>query len=247
MEHLFHPRPDLHAGSQSPPTLTSATMDLENLPGFTFVWIAGALCLTMLEHLGFISEHQLFFSTYYVFQKHQYWRIVTSFMYFGKMGLMFAVRILELVTFASYLEAQTFGPTRRPQYAWFLLCTSLSLLVVGSFFSIRFMSYPLSWIVIYVWSRKNRHMRISFLGIVTITAPYYPFFELLFKLIQSNVEFKDIVAGLVLGHLYYFLEELWPREMPSYGYHWIGPPQRWCVLHDADRSRLELFEAPAAQ
>lgn len=204
-------------------------MDLENLPPFTSVWIAGALCLTMLEHLGFVSEHQLFFSTYYVFRKHQYWRIVTSFMYFGKIGLIFAIRILELIRFASDLEAHTFGPTRRAQYAWFLLCSSLSLLFVGSLLSIRFMSYPLSWILTYIWSRKSRHMRVSFLGVVTITAPYYPFVELLFTLVQSNLEFKDIAVGLLLGHLYYFLEELWPREMPSFGYHWIGTPQRWCV------------------
>lgn len=187
------------------------------------------MCLTMLEHLGFVSEHQLFFSTYYVFRKHQYWRIVTAFMYFGKIGLIFAIRILELVRFASDLEAHTFGPTRRPQYAWFLLCSSLSLLFVGSLLSIRFMSYPLSWILTYIWSRKSRHMRVSFLGVVTITAPYYPFVELLFTLVQSNLEFKDIAVGLLLGHLYYFLEELWPREMPSFGYHWIGTPQRWCV------------------
>ena len=183
----------------------------------------------MLEHLGFVSEHQLFFSTYYVFRKHQYWRIVTSFMYFGKIGLIFAIRILELIRFASDLEAHTFGPTRRAQYAWFLLCSSLSLLLVGSLLSIRFMSYPLSWILTYIWSRKSRHMRVSFLGVVTITAPYYPFIELLFTLVQSNLEFKDIAVGLLLGHLYYFLEELWPREMPSHGYHWIGTPQRWCV------------------
>ena len=187
------------------------------------------MCLTMLEHLGFVSEHQLFFSTYYVFRKHQYWRIVTSFMYFGKIGLIFAIRILELIRFASDLEAHTFGPTRRAQYAWFLLCSSLSLLLVGSLLSIRFMSYPLSWILTYIWSRKSRHMRVSFLGVVTITAPYYPFIELLFTLVQSNLEFKDIAVGLLLGHLYYFLEELWPREMPSFGYHWIGTPQRWCV------------------
>ena len=201
----------------------------------------------MLEHLGFVSEHQLFFSTYYVFRKHQYWRIVTAFMYFGKIGLIFAIRILELVRFASDLEAHTFGPTRRPQYAWFLLCSSLSLLFVGSLLSIRFMSYPLSWILTYIWSRKSRHMRVSFLGVVTITAPYYPFIELLFTLVQSNLEFKDIAVGLLLGHLYYFLEELWPREMPSHGYHWIGTPQRWCVKLNAHSTRVELFEAPVAQ
>ena len=201
----------------------------------------------MLEHLGFVSEHQLFFSTYYVFRKHQYWRIVTSFMYFGKIGLIFAIRILELIRFASDLEAHTFGPTRRAQYAWFLLCSSLSLLFVGSLLSIRFMSYPLSWILTYIWSRKSRHMRVSFLGVVTITAPYYPFVELLFTLVQSNLEFKDIAVGLLLGHLYYFLEELWPREMPSHGYHWIGTPQRWCVKLNAHSTRVELFEAPVAQ
>ena len=222
-------------------------MDLQNLPAFTSVWIAGALCLTMLEHLGFVSEHQLFFSTYYVFQKHQYWRVVTSFMYFGKIGLIFAIRILELIRFASDLEAHTFGPTRRAQYAWFLLCSSLSLLLVGSLLSIRFMSYPLSWILTYIWSRKSRHMHVTFLGVLTITAPYYPFIELLFTLVQSNVEFKDIMVGLLLGHLYYFLEELWPREMPSHGYHWIGTPQRWCVNLNAHSTRLELFEAPVAQ
>ena len=90
-------------------------------------------------------------------------------------------------------------------------------------------------------------MHVTFLGVLTITAPYYPFIELLFTLVQSNVEFKDIMVGLLLGHLYYFLEELWPREMPSHGYHWIATPQRWFVNLNAHTTRVELFEAPVAQ
>ena len=106
-------------------------MDLEHLSPFTTVWIAGSVCLTLLEHLGFVSEHQLFFSTYYIFKRHQYWRFITTFMYFGRFGLMFALRMLDLVRFAYPLEAQTFGPTRQAQFAWLLLCASIVLLLLS--------------------------------------------------------------------------------------------------------------------
>jgi len=176
-------------------------MDLEHLSPFTTVWIAGSVCLTLLEHLGFVSEHQLFFSTYYIFKRHQYWRFITTFMYFGRFGLMFALRMLDLVRFAYPLEAQTFGPTRQAQFAWLLLCASIVLLLLSPVLSIHYLSVPLSWTMVYIWSRKNRHIRVSFFGLVVMNAPYMPYFELLFTLLQKSQEVKDIVLGLSLGHL----------------------------------------------
>lgn len=213
-------------------------MDTETLPPFTAVWVAGAITLTLLEHLGFISEYQLFYSSYYVFHKRQYWRLITTFMYFGRFGFVFLFRVLDLMRFASRLEGQTFGPTRRANYAWLLLCTSVTLLILGSVISMRFMSYPLLWVMIYIWSRKNRHIRLNFMGLLTMTAPYYPFFELVFLALTESYNLKYNLLGILLGHACkyakrltsdYFLEELWPREYASNGEHWLRPPQVWYV------------------
>lgn len=148
-------------------------------------------------------------------------------MYFGRFGLMFALRMLDLVRFAYPLEAQTFGPTRQAQFAWLLLCASIVLLLLSPVLSIHYLSVPLSWTMVYIWSRKNRHIRVSFFGLVVMNAPYMPYFELMFTLLQKSQEVKDIVLGLSLGHLYYFFDELWPREYPAHGHHWLGPPQSW--------------------
>lgn len=70
--------------------------------------------------------------------------------------------------------------------------------------------------LVYVWSRRNPFVRMNFLGFLNFNAPYLPWVLMAFNVfIYNHWPWADI-QGLVIGHIFYFLEDVYPR-MPSSG------------------------------
>lgn len=53
-------------------------------------------------------------------------------------------------------------------------------------------------------------MQLSFLGLFTFTAPYLPWVLLGFSLMIGSSPVVDLL-GMVAGHIYYFLEDVYPQ------------------------------------
>ena len=62
--------------------------------------------------------------------------------------------------------------------------------------------------MVYVWGRRNEHVRMSFLGLFPFTAPYLPWVLLTFSMLLRNPVMIDLI-GICVGHIYYFLEYVW--------------------------------------
>ena len=99
--------------------------------------------------------------------------------------------------------------------------------------------------LVYIWARRNpfgellvsvrvadqlvsESARMNFLGVFTFTAPYLPWVLLSFSVLHGNEGALACVAsraqqrigksdmlGILVGHLYYFLEDVYPRMIPS--------------------------------
>jgi hypothetical protein len=69
--------------------------------------------------------------------------------------------------------------------------------------------------MVYLWGRRNEHVRMSFLGLFPFTAPYLPWVLFSFSLLLGNSATTDII-GIIVGHMYYFLEgtEMEPSDPP---------------------------------
>ena len=65
----------------------------------------------------------------------------------------------------------------------------------------------LTYYVIYVWSKHNPAQHVNILGIMNIQAPYLPYTYLLMGYALNNGEVipMDIVCGMFVGHIYYYL------------------------------------------
>lgn len=59
--------------------------------------------------------------------------------------------------------------------------------------------------MVYVWGRRNEHVRMSFLGLFPFTAPYLPWVLFSFSILLGNSATTDLI-GIIVGHMYYFLE-----------------------------------------
>ncbi|CAD6575304.1 MAG: hypothetical protein CYPHOPRED_005678 [Cyphobasidiales sp. Tagirdzhanova-0007] len=90
-----------------------------------------------------------------------------------------------------------------------------------------FLSSPLSFTLVYLWSRLNPSVRLSLFGVVTITAPYLPYALVIFSWALSstwNAVVGDLL-GITVGHIWYFFTRVWKEERASGKRNWLDTPR----------------------
>lgn len=133
----------------------------------------------------------------------QYWRLVTTFLYFGPLSLDLLFHVFFLQRYSRLLEESS---GRSPAtFSWLLLFASTILLTAAPFLSMLFCGSALSSSLVYIWSRRNPETRLSFLGVLVFTAPYLPWVLMAFSLVLHGTVPKDEIMGVVVGH----------RKLPS--------------------------------
>lgn len=137
---------------------------------------------------------------------------------------------LYSMRYSRMLEESSFA-NRKADYFWLLLLSSAMLLVRSSFYSqyslvnihqalsplfnLPFLSAPLAFVPIYVWSRRHPSTPISLFGLFTITAPYLPVALVAFAWVLNGTwkaAAGDLV-GCAVGHVGWFMRDVWTREL----------------------------------
>ena len=90
-----------------------------------------------------------------------------------------------------------------------LLFGIASISCVAVYTNVHFLGSALTFMMVYVWGRRNEDVKMSFLGFFTFTAPYLPWVMLGFSVLLGNGITMDLI-GIVVGHTYYFLEFVYP-------------------------------------
>ena len=106
------------------------------------------------------------------------------------------------------LERGTYGG-RPADYAYLLLCLAAILLASTALMPAPLLSGSLIMSLVYVWSRANQTVNVSFFGLFSVAGFYLPFALLGWTLVSGGDPVPD-VRGIAAGHLYYFLATVWP-------------------------------------
>jgi Derlin-2/3 len=85
------------------------------------------------------------------------------------------------------------------------------MIIMALFINIVFLGSALTIMLVYVWSRRNPYVRMNFFGLLNFQAPYLPWVLFAFSLLLGNSVIVDLM-GIIVGHIYYFLEDIFPRE-----------------------------------
>lgn len=99
--------------------------------------------------------------------------------------------------------------------------------------NLPFLSSPLAFVPIYIWSRRHPSTPISLFGLITITAPYLPF-ALVCLAWMLNGTWRAAAGdlmGCAVGHVAWFVRDVWTREMVG-GSTWLSdaPLALWVVF-----------------
>lgn len=106
-----------------------------------------------------------------------------------------------------------------------------SLLLLSPFLSLPFLGTALSSSLVYIWSRRNPDTRLSFLGMLVFTAPYLPWVLMAFSLVVHGIVPKDEICGVVVGHVWYFFNDVYPSLHG--GHRPLDPPGWWMRFFDS--------------
>ncbi|KAG7148115.1 Derlin-2 like protein [Verticillium longisporum] len=112
-----------------------------------------------------------------LFVKSQYWRLLTTFLYFGPFSLDLLFHVYFLQRYARLLEESS---GRSPaHFSWLLMYAMTSLVLLSPLVSMPFLGHPLSSTLVYIWSRRNPDTSLVLHGSVP----------------------KDEIMGVVIGHI----------------------------------------------
>ncbi len=157
----------------------------------------------------------LYYSWALIREKCQWWRLLTNFFFFGaNLSIDFMFHIFFLVRYCSALEDGSFRG-RAADFCYFIAIGAVQMLCVAPFVGQHFLGVSLTFMMVYLWGRRNPHSRINFLGF-TFTAPYLPWVMLGFSVLLSGAAGASAdLLGICVGHVYYFLEDVYPQMIPS--------------------------------
>jgi Derlin-2/3 len=129
---------------------------------------------------------------------------------------MFLFRLVWLFQYGGSYEQTKFSHNTADAVTLiFFLMTSTILI---DFLIPPFRSYihgpTLIFALIYLWSKQNPTAPISLFGLIKLQALYLPFAFMGITVLQGGSPFPELL-GILVGHLYYFLTDVYPVQSGS--------------------------------
>jgi Derlin-2/3 len=165
-----------------------------------------------------ISTSQVIFSWKAIQNKFELWRLLTCFCYAGPFDISMLFSIYTLLQFSKQYEAggpfNTGAGGGTADYVFCLIFGTIALLITYPGVLMIMPTPPvftrnLVFYVLYVWSRRNPTANANIWG-VPVPAVYLPFAYLALSVFMGNA-YADMLHGLAIGHLYYYLADVVPQ------------------------------------
>lgn len=127
----------------------------------------------------------------------QYWRLFTTFIYFGPLSLNLLFHIFFIQRYARMLEESAVS---QAHFTWMLAYAVTTLLCLAPVVSVVFLGSILSSTLVYIWSRKHPDVQLSFLGLFVFRAPFLPWVMIGLSVVMHGNWPKDELCGIAVGH-----------------------------------------------
>jgi len=126
----------------------------------------------------------------------------------------FFFNLLFTYRYCRHLEEGSFRG-RAADFVYMFLFGGILMIIMALFVNIVFLGSALTIMLVYVWSRRNPFVRMNFFGLLNFQAPYLPWVLFAFSLLLGNSIIVDLM-GIIVGHIYYFLEDVFPHQQGGF-------------------------------
>eukprot|EP00300_Choanocystis_sp_HF-7_P006925 c14987_g1_i1.p1 GENE.c14987_g1_i1~~c14987_g1_i1.p1 ORF type:complete len:230 (-),score=49.18 c14987_g1_i1:157-846(-) len=179
------------------------------VPVITRTYLTLAVITTVACGIDVVTPFHLYLNQHLILTRYEVWRAVTTFCYFGSFGVDFMFHMFFMVRYCRLLEESSRFRGKTAEFLFMFLIGAIAMLVGGVMLHIHFLGPSLTFMVVYVWSRRNSNIRMSFLGVFPFAAAYLPFVLMGFGMLLNTPMSNDLL-GIFIGHTYYFFEDVYP-------------------------------------
>lgn len=184
-----------------------------DIPPVTRTLFVTMFMFTLFSGLGVIPSWLFILYWPIVIRKLQIWRMFFTFCHLGRLGLAFLIRMYFLYTYSKQLEIGVFFG-RPANYAWFLSVVSAIVLGLSAIVPSYVNGEAFLIAIIHLWGRHATSVTVTMYGFIQIPAKYLSLTLLALDLIITGGISPSNIYGLLGGHLYYFLDSVYPA-MPE--------------------------------
>jgi Derlin-2/3 len=187
------------------------------LPIITQYWFGATMLVTLSVNFQILSGYQVMWSWEGIKTRFELWRILTPFCYAGPFEFSTLIGCYMQVQFSKQYEAggpfNTGAGGGTADYAFCMLFGTVMMLLSYPFLG-GILGLPpvfcrnLSYYVLYIWSKRNPTANANIWGF-PIKAVYLPFAYLAMTVFMGN-SYMDMLHGIAIGHLYYFMVDVIP-------------------------------------
>ena len=139
--------------------------------------------------------------------------LLTPFFFLGGFGFPTLIGLYMLQSYSLRYESSpinTGAGGGTADYALMLIFGMIGFLLVGYFMRLMVFASGLSFMVLYVWSKTNAEQDVALWGF-PVKAGMLPFALIGIRLLMGQSVFDDLL-GLFIGHVYYFLTSVLPKQ-----------------------------------
>ena len=178
-------------------------------PKITRLLILSSFAISILVWSGLINTLDIYLNFGLIIHKFEIWRLVTTFLYFGEFNLNLILHMYIFFRDSKILEKKIFHGSSA-DYLYFILFCMIFLLILSPFTKSLFLSSSLNFAMMYYWGRKSKTTNVEFMGVFTFRAPYLSIFYIIISFLLGY-EYKQLIYGIIVGHVYFFGKDILPR------------------------------------
>ena len=200
----------------------------QSLPLVTRYWFGAALVTTCAGNFNFVSPMKLIYIWDNIWENFEVWRFLTPFLFVGKFDFNTLMALYMLQSFSQRYETEPYNTGAGGGTAdyVFAMMFGTAMIVLSYPFIMMVLPAPpmfartLMFFVLYVWSKRHPTSPTSIWGI-EMKAIHLPFAYVILSVLMGGM-YADLLHGIVVGHLFYFLVDVVPIV---YGKDMLHTPQ----------------------
>jgi hypothetical protein len=209
---------------------------------FSTKWIGVAsLSIPLLMKFYILPAHWLVWHWESIAQKYQIWRMLTA-PFLTRVNFNFIFSLYFRFTYSLYLETGYFSG-RPADYAYFIIII-LGLINAGNYFvqsAVLWESFSMA--IIYLWAMTNRQVVVNFMLGFKFPAMYLPIALLGLDFLMTGELWGGLI-GMLAGHAYYFLAEIYSQRDPRWRARLTAPRWLAAMLPAGPRSTIAAGSHP---
>lgn len=192
------------------------------IPLITKIWTCGIVCCMICLSTNIIELSSILYSYDLVFRKHQYIRLVYSFVDFGKINWSTFLSIFVTINHLSNAE-RAINSNKR--FIWIIIFQLLIIIFMSRWIQPLYsLGMVLQENIIYYKVRRDYQMNLNVIGVFNMSPLILSIYSNLFMYFIYGYSIWQILINFIPGHIYYFIEvvlsKIYQKDLGQ-------PPDEW--------------------